>query len=218
MKSRRPSTPHVEAARGAEELIRALRYVALGVTAFRQGTFQPAPDLAFVEGFRRWVHGPFRWEHGPHFSRVVRAASHEGAREVAELDRAYDRTAFPSPEAATRLASLELGSHLVGALDGARHARLPARIGRALEEGELPGHFATLLACHAATLHVPVRHGLVALAFFEWRFAGGLRRVEPQVAPDDGFAFDAEDAGLDAAVAAVMQDGGADGPVLFACA
>lgn len=212
--------PHVEAARGAEELVRSLRYVALGFTASRPATFRPAAGGDFAAGFRDWVRGPFRAAHGPHFARVAGAASHEGTREVAALDRAYDEAAFDGPGDPSRLASLALGRDLAGALDGARHVRFSGRVARAVERGDLAGHFATLLACHSATLHVPVRHGLVALAFFEWRFAGGVARVRPGADPDEGFAFDAEDASLERMVSQVVEEeaGGADGPALFACA
>lgn len=202
------------------EIIAAIRACSLGVTTCRPATFRPAPGTDVHRAFEGWINAGFRTVHAPHFVRVSAACRDGGAREVAALDRDYGgRIAGCDDTDPLVHNSRDAGRNVLDALTGARHVRLLDQLRAAVGRGEMPGHFTTLLACQAAVFHVAPAHGLMALAFLEWKFAGGhLSPASPAVAQEVAFARAAMDAGLPAIVSSVLRDERPEAETLFACA
>jgi len=136
----------------AAEVRRALRICLSGM--------EPPAALTFANGdFPAWVSRVFVPVLAPHAIRAHQMALLGDAAGLAEADRTLDLP--PS--------STSAGRDLLAARGGARYLPVARRFAGAVGNGAAAGHFATVMALHAADFSVALLPLLQCLLYCEWR-------------------------------------------------
>lgn len=132
------------------EMARAIRLAAAGWDSSGGGLF------ATKMNWSEWLTGSFEKMAGPHFAQVFTLAGQMKAREIAELDAAFD-----AGNAGARCRTS--GAALMQCLLTAKSSRLAQKLANTCESPLLP----TAAAVQTVEFHLPIQQALLTYLFFE---------------------------------------------------
>ncbi|MGY8641729.1 MAG: hypothetical protein ACKVJU_11630 [Verrucomicrobiales bacterium] len=145
------------------EIIRGFQISLLGVdpTEISRGTFFGPQDLRV---WKKWADTVFEPIILPKFRAIYEATSGMKHRTIAEVDR--ELSALFSDETCEH--SIAAAHVFHGSKSEVKHMPQWIRFEEKLENGETPGHLATLFAIQSALFNVPIFSALISYAYVEW--------------------------------------------------